>query len=123
MFELSELIAARVERRFENGDNHFLVRSLLADLALLLSQDRNEIIIDANERVIRLITDNKAEAVIYAIRGDHGNSDQDSADFLLITKREGIVTHEKPHDLITSAGERYVTRASTASINDQPDIL
>ena len=123
MSELSEKIAAHVEYRFDEGKNHFLVRNLMADLALFLAQDRNEIIFDANERIVSLLRSKEAEAVVYTIRGDHGSGATDSPHFVLVTKRGGVDTQAKPRNLVAAAGDQYVTLASTAPINDQPDIL
>ena len=123
MSELSEKIAAHAEHRFDEGDNHFLVRNLMADFALLRAQDRNKIILDANERIVSLLGSKEAEAVVYAIRGDYGSGGTDSPHFVLVTKRGGVDTQAKPRNLVTAAGDQYVTLASTAPIYDQPDIL
>ena len=116
MHPLSARIVEHVERRFEHGDNHFIARGALASLALLIAQDRNEIIIDANERIVRSLSHLGAEAVVYAIRGDQGNGYQDSTDFVHITSRWGDPTKAARKELMASLDDRYVVRASTTEI-------
>ena len=113
---ISARIVEHVERRFERGDNHFIARSAMAGLALLAAQDRNEIIIDANERIVRSLSHLGAEAVVYAIRGDHGSGFEDSTDFVQVTSRGGRPTKAQRKEIFASMDEQYVIRASTAEI-------
>lgn len=97
MPELNEKLIQRVEKKFENGENHFIARGVLASLALALTTDtevRQNTLLDSYERSMRLLQEKNAEGAIYATRTDRGNGMQDGPDRLIITKRDGTDTGE-----------------------------
>jgi len=113
----SERIIERVERRFDSGENHFRARTVLADLALRGAQDAKELIEDSDERIIRSLSNAGAEAVIYYIVGDHGNGPQPTAEYVCVTKRDGVETLARMKPLSPGAGEAYVPVLTTNQID------
>jgi len=116
MPELSERILNRVERKFNSGENHFAARGILASIALGLvdTEVRHDTLLDTNERIVRFLRDHQAEGVVYAVRQDLGNGDQDSTDFVHVKVRDGIETGVGRSK---SDNETVIIRADTAEID------
>ncbi|MDB5180070.1 MAG: hypothetical protein JWN12_702 [Candidatus Saccharibacteria bacterium] len=115
MPELSERIVSRVEQKFDRGENHFTARGILATIAIGLMdpQPRQDILLDSNERIVRLLQERDAEGEVYALREDLGNGEQDTTDYVLVTNRNGIETGAERARMTG----RVILRATTAEID------
>lgn len=110
----TQRIMDRVERKFDNGQNHFAARGALSSIALAFTaSDGVEAIHHANERIIEFLKDRNAEGVVYAVREDLGNGFQDSTDYVNIHMRNGEQTGRSLEELSNRMGRLIVVRAYT----------
>jgi len=97
MSDLGERIIDRAERKIHGGENHFAARGVLASIALaLMVMDDTEvgqtILLDTNKAIVDSLRRSGAEGEVYALREDFGSGKQDSTDYVLVTKRDGVET-------------------------------
>jgi len=94
MSDLGERIINRAEQKIQSGENHFAARGFLASIALALmdAEVRQNTLLDTNKAIMKSVHDSGAEGQVYAHREDLGSGQEDSTDYVLVTKRNGVET-------------------------------
>lgn len=118
-------IEARIKTWAEMGGDHFTAYPLLDRIALAMridntSGERDDFYHDVNTRTVAALAKDGIMAEVYALRGDLGNGDEDTRDYVRVYERRGRPT--EIDRLRLGDHQKYVVRASAADLKTESDV-